>query len=155
MTVDRIYRQEVEIAEPQERIREVVRRMRERRVGAVVVVDERNRPVGMLTDRDVAIRVVGEERDPAVTRVEDVMTHEPCVVTADMPIEAALALMGGQARSCRRLPVIDLDGRLLGIVAVDDALARIARQLDAIDRIVRSQTPFVLNGFVAYEDEAP
>ena len=122
-------------------------RMRERRVGALVVVDELDRPIGMLTDRDLTVRVLGEGRDPLTTRVADVMTKPAVVVSEGTSMEEALARMSKRARRCRRLPVVDGDGRLVGIVTLDNALVGIARQLQSINCIVGGQTPFITDGF--------
>ncbi|HEX9813349.1 MAG TPA: CBS domain-containing protein, partial [Myxococcota bacterium] len=146
MPARRIYREELETAVADENVCEAAHRMRERRVGALIIVDEGRHPVGILTDRDLALRVLGEKRDAAATRVADVMTPQPAVVSEDTSIEAALALMGTRPRRFRRLPVIDRDGRLTGVFTVDDALARIAGQLGSIDRVIRGQTPFIMDG---------
>jgi CBS domain-containing protein len=141
----------LEIATPNESVPEAARRMRERRVGALVVVDERDRPIGMLTDRDLAVRVLGEGRDPITTRVADVMTTPAVVVSEEASIEEALAVMNKRAPRCRRLPVVNGAGRLVGIVTLDDALVMLARQLQSIDCIVGGQTPFITDGFVPGE----
>ena len=151
MLTRRIYREEVEIAEADECVNEAARRMRERRVGALIIVDERRHPVGILTDRDLALRVLGEGRDAAATRVADVMTRRPVVVSEDTSIEAALALMSARARRFRRLPVVDRDGRLVGVITLDDVLTRIAGQLASIDRVIQAETPFIIDGFVGTE----
>ena len=74
MPHQRIYREQVELAYVYEGAREAARRMREKRVGALVVVDDRGHPIGILTDRDLAIRALAEDRAIPGTRVGDVMT---------------------------------------------------------------------------------
>jgi CBS domain-containing protein len=148
MTSPRVYREDVEIAKREEPVREAARRMRERRVGALVVVDDGHRPVGVLTDRDLALRVLAEQRDPESTRVADVMTPHPVVIGEDTTTEAALALMKRHAPAFRRAPVVDRGGRLVGVLTVDDALRRIAAELAAIESVIRAETPFVMDGAV-------
>jgi len=93
------------------------RRMRDFRVGCVVVVRDA-RPVGILTDRDLAIRVVAEGRDAETTPVSEIVTYEATTVARDSSIEAAVRLMSD--RGVRRLPIITDDGRVTGIVTADD-----------------------------------
>ncbi len=148
MSGRRIYREDVEIAQAGESVQQAARRMRERRVGTLVVVDDLRHPIGIITDRDLAVRVLGEERDPVTTQVGDVMSRPPVVVSQDTPTESALALMSTRARSFRRLPVVDGRGRLAGIITVDGALTRIAAELASIDRVIEGQTPFLTDGLV-------
>lgn len=90
--------------------------MNEHKVGALVVT-EQDKIEGMFTERDVLRRVVGEQRDPAATRVEDVMTAEVACCTPATSIEEARGSM--KTRRIRHLPVVD-DGRLLGLISIGD-----------------------------------
>lgn len=89
--------------------------MRELDVGALPVCDQ-NRLVGLVTDRDIVVRALAEER--AHARIGDVMTQAPLYCFDDEPLEQALQTMRG--RQIRRLPVVDRDRRLVGIVALAD-----------------------------------
>lgn len=97
--------------------------MRERNVGSVVVVEPAGvnggeRPIGMLTDRDIVTNVIVRETDPRDVNVEDVMTRNPVTVLANSSVEDALLRMRNGA--VRRVPVLDDRGRLAGILALDD-----------------------------------
>jgi CBS domain-containing protein len=94
------------------------RLMKERRIGALLVVHD-GRLAGIFTERDALFRVVAEGRDPAKTRVADVMTANPRTITPDRPFGHALHLMyeGG----FRHVPVVD-NGRPVGVVSARDAL---------------------------------
>jgi len=94
------------------------RLMKERRIGALLVVQD-GRLAGIFTERDALFRVVAEGRDPAKTLVADVMTPNPRTISPDRPFGHALHLMyeGG----FRHVPVVD-DGRPLGVVSSRDAL---------------------------------
>jgi CBS domain-containing protein len=94
------------------------RLMKEHRIGAVLVIDE-GRLAGIFTERDALFRVIAEGRDPAKTRVAEVMTANPRTIAPDRPFGHALHLMheGG----FRHVPVVD-DGRPLGVVSARDAL---------------------------------
>ncbi len=81
MSVGRICLREVDLAEPGENVLDAARRMRERRVGTLVILDDAGKPVGLVTDRDLALRVVAAGGDPRATLVGEVMTEHPETVT--------------------------------------------------------------------------
>jgi len=90
--------------------------MRDGDMGAVPVVDD-GKLVGIVTDRDIVIRAVAEGKD-AATHVGDVMTTELFTVTPDDFVFEAIRLMGD--KQIRRVPVIDNNGALVGIIAIAD-----------------------------------
>jgi CBS domain-containing protein len=91
--------------------------MRDEDVGLAPIV-EGDRLVGTLTDRDIAIRVVAEGRDPESTKVADVASTDLVTVDPQQNLEEALRLMAEY--QVRRLPVVEEDGRLVGVVAQAD-----------------------------------
>jgi CBS domain-containing protein len=97
--------------------------MRDEDVGLAPVVDG-DRLVGTLTDRDIAIRVVAEEKDPASTPVREVASTDVVTVSPEQDLDDALSLMA--QHQVRRVPVVEQDGRLVGVVAQAD----VARQAD-------------------------
>ena len=99
-------------------VAEAARLMKERHVGAVLVVRE-GRLAGIFTERDAVFRVIAEGRDPARTAIAEVMTPNPRTIAPDRPFGHALHLMyeGG----FRHVPVVE-DGRPLGVVSARDAL---------------------------------
>jgi CBS domain-containing protein len=113
--------------------------MRQRTVGCLVVVEQGQRPVGIITDRDLVIRVVADERNPAATTVAEVMTKFPDLVNDDTPIETALGMM--RRRAFRRLPVIDKTGQLAGLVTLDDILMLLAEEFMQIGDLLGRETP--------------
>jgi CBS domain-containing protein len=92
------------------------RLMREQDIGAVVVADD-GRPVGIVTDRDIAVRVVAEGRDPRETPVRDAASGDVEAVRPDTKISDATELM--RLRAVRRLPVVE-GGTIVGIVSLGD-----------------------------------
>jgi CBS domain-containing protein len=92
--------------------------MRDEEVGDVMVVDSDGRLVGMLTDRDVAVRVVAADRDPATTTVAEVCTPDPISIRGVAPLEEAEHLL--RTHLIHRLPVVDADGRPIGMVSLED-----------------------------------
>jgi CBS domain-containing protein len=91
--------------------------MRDEDVGLAPIV-EGDRLVGTLTDRDIAIRVVAEGKDPNVTMVEDVASRDLVTIDPQQDLDEALRLMA--SHQVRRLPVVEEDGRLVGVVAQAD-----------------------------------
>jgi CBS domain-containing protein len=97
--------------------------MRDEDVGLAPVV-EGDRLVGTLTDRDIAIRVVAEGKDPQSTTVREVASTDIVTVDPEQDLDEAVRLMA--QHQVRRLPVVEEDGRLVGVVAQAD----VARQAD-------------------------
>jgi len=108
-------------------VREVADLMAHYAVGCVVVVDADRRPIGVVTDRDLCTRVIARRLDPVATAVSAVMTKPAQVARADEPLETVAARM--RQAGVRRLPVVD-DGRLVGIVALDDLVATLGSELE-------------------------
>lgn len=101
---------------------DAVDEMCRRHVGAVLVCDEEGRPRGMFSERDLMQRVVLKRRDPAATRVDEVMTLEVAAVDRDTSVHEAMAIM--TQRRCRHLPVM-VDGHVVGMISIGD-LVRLA-----------------------------
>ena len=99
-------------------VAEAARFMKERRVGALLVV-EAGRLAGIFTERDVLFRVVAEGRDPQTTRLAEVMTANPRTIEPDRPFGHALHLM--YEGEFRHVPVVE-NGRPVGMVSARDAL---------------------------------
>lgn len=99
-------------------LQEVARAMREGDMGAMPVVDEANKLVGILTDRDIVVRAVSEAFDATKATVADVMTTEMFTVRPDDFVFEAIRLMGD--KQVRRVPVISETGELQGILAMAD-----------------------------------
>jgi CBS domain-containing protein len=105
---------------------QAARAMRSKNVGALVVVNA-GRPVGMLTDRDVAVEVVAKGMDPDTVRVGDVMHKRPVTIREDLGVfDAARAFA---KTGVRRLPVVTRAGVLVGIIAVDDLIMLLGNEM--------------------------
>jgi CBS domain-containing protein len=101
--------------------------MKSENVGPIPIVDDKNgkKLAGIITDRDLALKVVAEARDPKTTSIQDVMTESVVTCTETDNIDRALKLM--QEYQVRRIPVVDKDDRLLGIIAQADVATRLAK----------------------------
>jgi CBS domain-containing protein len=102
---------------PDQPVSEAAGLMRSEDVGSLPVVED-ERLVGILTDRDIALRVVAEGKDPNVTSVGEVLSGDPVTVTPDESLDEALAKMA--RHQVRRLPVVESEGRLVGVLAQAD-----------------------------------
>lgn len=106
---------------------EACRQMMDCDVAAVVVVDEDGRLRGILTERDVARRVVAAGRDPAATKLAQVMTVDPDTLAPSDTADDALELM--RTRGFRHLPVIEA-GKVVGMVSIRDLYAAVKGELE-------------------------
>ena len=107
---------DVKVISPNMSIREAAKEMRDGDFG-MLPVGENDRMIGTISDRDIAIRAVAEGKDSA-TKVRDVMSEGIAWAYEDDSVEEAAKIMS--KRQVRRLPVVDRDKRLVGIVALGD-----------------------------------
>jgi CBS domain-containing protein len=113
-------------ASAQMTVDQAARAMRSKNVGALIVVNA-GRPVGMLTDRDVAVEVVAKGMDPETVRVGDVMRKNPMTIREDLGVlDAAKAFA---KTGVRRLPVVTKAGVLVGVIAVDDLIMLLGNEM--------------------------
>ena len=132
MLLREIMTEHVVTAAPATPVRQVAELMRDRNVGSVVLTDGAGRPVGLVTDRDLALTVLAGRGDTGCP-AEECATAPVVTGEAEMPLDEAAALMVGHR--IRRLPVMDGD-ELVGIVTLDDIAVRtgnleVARQMTA------------------------
>jgi signal-transduction protein with cAMP-binding, CBS, and nucleotidyltransferase domain len=133
MNVGMICCRTTHLADAGEPVQAAAERMRHENVGTLVVLDAGRRPVGIVTDRDLVLRVVAAGLDARATRVAQVLTANPRTVGETASIEEALATLRDLA--VRRLPVVDGGGALVGIVSMDDVLQHVAEELSSLGRI--------------------
>jgi CBS domain-containing protein len=112
----------------------VAKRMAAADVGTVVVLGPERKPLGMLTDRDIALRCVAQGRDPETTAVAALMSAPARCVHESTPIESALARMASVP--ARRLVVVDDAEQLVGILALDDILELLAEEAASVGRLL-------------------
>jgi CBS domain-containing protein len=100
--------------------------MKTKDIGPIPVVqtEEDNLLIGIVTDRDLALKVVGEARDPRCTRIADVMTRDPVTCRRADTVEEVLRAMSDN--HVRRIPVVDRRDRLIGMIAQADVATRLA-----------------------------
>lgn len=100
------------------------RLMKDSDVGPIPVIEneQTRKLVGIVTDRDLALKVVAEGRDPNAVKVEEVMTREPSTCRAEDELQKAVGLMA--ERQLRRIPVVDEAGKVVGIIAQADVATK-------------------------------
>ena len=133
---------DVEVCTPQTELYYVARMMAERDVGAIPVVESTDtmKPVGIITDRDIVVRVLAKRQDPNDLRCGDCMTSDALTVTPDTSLNDCLDRM--EERQVRRMIVVDQAGRCCGIVAQadiarkapEDETAELVRDISQPDR---------------------
>ena len=140
MNAGQICSREAVIARRETPLGEAARLMREQHVGTLVVVDERlpgRVPVGILTDRDIVVAVVAKGLDPRTLTVGEVMSGGVLVVREQDGVGDALRVM--REKGVRRVPVVDRNGALVGILAIDDILELVAEEMDGFARALKSE----------------
>jgi CBS domain-containing protein len=121
--------QVVAVVEPETPALVVAQLMRKHHIGALVVVEaqEKSRPVGIVTDRDLVLELMAEGLDPAVFTAGDIMTVDLVLATPEMDAMEAVLLM--KTHRLRRLVIVDDANRLMGIVTMEDILELLTREL--------------------------
>lgn len=136
MPVGRYCHQRVRTASRDETARAAAQQMGHENVGCLVVTDN-DRPVGMVTDRDIALHVLRGNLDAEKVRVAEVMEGPVVTVASDAPLAEALRRLRG-AR-VRRLAVVDGEQKIVGLLAADDLLRLVATELGDLAEALRVQ----------------
>lgn len=139
MSAGRICTRIVATASESETVRDAADRMAENNVGTLVVVDEANRPTGFVTDRDLVTRGLAARLDPDATPLGDVMTEPARSVEESTPIEQALRTM--KSAGVRRIVVVGEEGRLVGLLSLDDVMELLVEEAESIGEILRLEKP--------------
>jgi CBS domain-containing protein len=110
---------------PHDSVAKAAELMKSENIGSIPVIEneQTNKLVGIVTDRDLALKIVAEGRDAKSTKVEAVMTHKVVTCRADDDMQKALDAMA--EHQLRRIPVVDHDNKILGIIAQADVATRV------------------------------
>ena len=137
MSVGEICNREVVIAEKSLSVDEAARLMRSYHVGDLIVVEQqagRNRPVGIVTDRDIVVEVMAAGIAPDSLTVSDIMGPNLATVQEGEGVFETIRLM--RAKGVRRMPVVDREGGLVGIVTLDDLMTLLAEEMTELANMV-------------------
>ncbi len=135
MTCQDIMTQDLVCCTPRDTAQRAAQLMRDRNVGPIPICEREDNKVliGMVTDRDLALRVIAEGRNPATTPLGEVMTKDIVFCRPDDDLDAALRLM--EEQKVRRIPVVDRQNRIIGIIAQADVATRL-RDTDKTAEVV-------------------
>jgi CBS domain-containing protein len=140
MSVGQICNRDTVIVRKEESVVDAAKLMREFHVGSVVVVEDTEggvKPVGILTDRDLAVEILAAELDPNAVAVGDVMSYELAAAREEDGLWDTLQRM--RAKGIRRLPVVNGQGLLTGILTSDDLLELLAGELGQLARVIATE----------------
>ena len=140
MPISELCNREVTIIQKEESVLEAARLMRQRHVGDVIIVEEQNginKPVGIVTDRDLVVEIMATELDPAVITVGDISVSKLVTVQENIGIFDTIQYM--RRKAVRRSPVIDDRGGLIGIITLDDLLQLLSEELSELAKLVKRE----------------
>jgi CBS domain-containing protein len=139
MSLGHICRRDVVTVSPDTTVSEVTRIMEDKNLGSVIVTGG-NDTFGIVTDRDIALRVVNRCLDPVRTPIEDVMTQDLVLtLREDMGLFEALEQIRKSA--VRRFPVVDVEGRLTGIITLDDIIRLLGKEIAGVASVIENEGP--------------
>ncbi len=133
--IKNLIQKKVVTIEPNDTVMLAAQRMHDKMVGSLVIIDG-YKPIGIITDRDITLRVVGTGK-PSMTKVKDVMTKKPITIREDAHfLELTKAFRESKVR---RLLVVDREGKLVGLISIDDILETIATEFANLVTAINEQ----------------
>jgi CBS domain-containing protein len=123
---------------PERSIAEACWLMKEKNVGCLIA-EHQGKLCGIITDRDIALKVTGEEKDPLTNMVQEIMTSDPVRISVDKDLPDLVSLM--HSRHVRRVPIVDGAELTLGIVTLDDLIALFGYEMSEIGRAISEEYP--------------
>lgn len=140
MSLESLCRREIICVRTSDKVIEATRLMEEKNVGSVVVVSE-DKPVGIMTDRDVMIRLVNKGLDPEKTAISDVMSVEIITLNQSTGLYDALEQIKESRSSVRRFPIVDQNGSIKGIITLDDVVYLLGKEMSDVASIIETERP--------------
>ena len=140
MTVYTICQTNVVSVKPDATIPFVAELMKDKNIGCIVVTED-HRPVGIITDRDIALRAASLCDEPEPALIESIMTRDIRTIRKDTGVFDAIREM--KSAGVRRMPIVDAGGRLVGLLTVDDLIRLLAREMADIARIIGKEGPTI------------
>lgn len=139
MTIGKLCKCDVITASKNMSVQEAARLMKKHNIGDIIIVDEEKdgKPIGIFTDRDIAIKIIAEEADPQSITVGDAMSEELLVLKDYQHFQESLDMMC--AKGVRRAPIVDQHDKIIGIAAVDDLILLLIDELGSLAKLIRRQ----------------
>lgn len=119
-------------------VQKAAQQMRDKDVGSIVVVDAQQHPVGVLTDRDIVMQAVAENVDLSARKVDDFMSRNLLILRTSNSLQEAIR--GMEEKCVRRAPVVDEQGALYGLIALDDCLISLSQCLSQCAELIKKQS---------------
>ncbi|MCE4600198.1 MAG: CBS domain-containing protein [Desulfurococcales archaeon] len=116
------------VMKPEDTVDKAVSKMAEENVGSVIIVDDKLKPIGIFTERDLLIKVCAKGLDPSRVKLGDVMTRRLVTIKESEPARRALETM--LHFGFRHLPVVDSSGRLVGVISIKDVSRPFVGEVD-------------------------
>ena len=138
MSLNSYCRKPVVRISPETSITEACHLMEQNNIGCLIAERE-GKLCGIVTDRDIALRVTGLRRDPDKTTVQDIMTPDPIRVCVDKDLHHLTALM--HAYHVRRVPIVSGFDTTLGLVTLDDLIAQMGSEISEIGKVISEEFP--------------
>lgn len=138
MSLQNYCRKPVVRISPETNITEACQLMEQNNIGCLIAERE-GKLCGIVTDRDIALRVTGAKRDPDKTKVKDIMTPDPLRISVDKELHHLTALM--HAYHVRRVPIVNGFDTTLGIVTLDDLIAQLGENMSEIGKAISEEFP--------------
>lgn len=135
MQVNKIMNKDVVSCSTSCTARDIASRMKDHHVGAVLILEDGGDVKGIVTDRDIALNVVADSKDPATTPVTEFMTSRPYSISSNSDMESALKMMNKQ--KIRRLPVVE-NGKVVGLLSWSDLAVELKEEFDEFMDIEQS-----------------
>ena len=123
---------------PETNITEACQQMAQNNIGCLIA-ERDGKLCGIVTDRDIALRVTGARRDPDRTLVQEIMTPDPIRISVDKELHHLTALM--HAYHVRRVPIVNGFDTALGIVTLDDLIAQLGEEMSEIGKAIAEEFP--------------
>ncbi|MGB7292038.1 MAG: CBS domain-containing protein [Thermodesulfobacteriota bacterium] len=141
MSLGNLCRKDVVTVKSGTTIKEVAKLMEEKNIGSVVI-DGEGEKFGIVTDRDILLRVLSKNLDPNTAPIDDVMTWKVVLILReDMGLFEALEQVKKSA--VRRFPVVNAEGNLVGIITLDDIITLLSKELADVARIIENEGPLL------------
>jgi len=140
MSLESLCRREIVCVDVNTVVLEATALMEEMNVGSVVVI-QNDRPVGIVTDRDVVLRVVNKKLDPSRCVVGDIMSLEVVTLKQNTGLYDALEQIKESGSRVRRFPIVDDNGTIKGIITLDDVIYLLGKEMSDVATIIESERP--------------
>jgi CBS domain-containing protein len=139
MSIGKLFNRQVVTVPRDMSINHAAKLMKIHKIGDIVVINDEHEgvPVGIFTDRDIAVKIVAEEVDPINFCVGDAMSEALLVLEEHLGVKEAVELMC--VKGIRRAPITNQEGRVIGIISIDDLILLLADELGTIAKLIGKQ----------------